>query len=375
MNHKGDGMSDAVRHLYLHIPFCAKICPYCCFYVHGGSRGKQVRFVEALCREMEMARNSEILKPATIYCGGGTPSMLSADLFQKISDSLGEESRTTREFTLEVNPATVTPSKARAWREAGVNRISLGVQSFDSAELQLLGRQHTPEEVKVTVKQLRDEGFSNISIDLIFGLPGQSLETWTRNLEAAVSCQPEHLSAYALTYEEDTPFFQRYQKGEFLPDEAREVAMFECTDEILGRAGIERYEISNFAKPGRESVHNQAYWEGNDYRGFGPSAVSTVGGIRSTNVKDTARYTESLLAGKSPEREEEKITREIRNRERMLLGLRTREGIEASVLDSTSTAVKLLMEEGYLERDRSRFRLTSRGRLVADRVALELFSD
>lgn len=301
--------------------------------------------------------------------------MLSADLFQKISDSLGEESRTTREFTLEVNPATVTPSKARAWREAGVNRISLGVQSFDSAELQLLGRQHTPEEVKVTVKQLRDEGFSNISIDLIFGLPGQSLETWTRNLEAAVSCQPEHLSAYALTYEEDTPFFQRYQKGEFLPDEAREVAMFECTDEILGRAGIERYEISNFAKPGRESVHNQAYWEGNDYRGFGPSAVSTVGGIRSTNVKDTARYTESLLAGKSPEREEEKITREIRNRERMLLGLRTREGIEASVLDSTSTAVKLLMEEGYLERDRSRFRLTSRGRLVADRVALELFSD
>ena len=185
---------------------------------------------------------------------------------------------TAQEFTLEVNPATVTPEKAAAWRAAGVNRISLGAQSFDAEMLKLLGRQHAPDDIAETCALLREHGFENINIDLMFALPGQSEAKWEETLRAALACAPKHISAYALTYEEDTPFFEKLQQGEWRQDEAREIAMFERTRDVLGAAGLVDYEISNFARPGFESRHNLAYWRGADYLGLGPSACSTIGG-------------------------------------------------------------------------------------------------
>ena len=194
-----------------------------------------------------------------------------------------------REFTLEVNPATVTPEKAAAWRAAGVNRISLGAQSFDAEMLKVLGRQHAPGDIAETCALLREHGFDNINIDLMFALPSQAEAKWEETLQAALACAPQHISAYALTYEEDTPFFEKLQRGEWRQDEEREIAMFERTREVLAAAGFIDYEISNFAQTGFESQHNLGYWRGADYLGLGPSACSTIGDQRWRNVPDTRR--------------------------------------------------------------------------------------
>ena len=197
-----------IRHLYIHVPFCARICPYCAFHVHRGGVEEHRAFVAALRREWRAAREEFPLGLETIYFGGETPSILSAELFSELAEELPRE-RAIPEFTLEVNPATVTEAKARAWRAAGVNRISLGAQSFDAAMLELLGRQHGPKDVAETCDLLRAHGFENINIDLMFALPGQSLALWESTLAAALAYRPEHVSAYALTYEEDTPFFEK----------------------------------------------------------------------------------------------------------------------------------------------------------------------
>src|SRR5271170_4746626 len=217
-----------IRHLYVHTPFCAKICPYCAFYVHQGGAAAQREFVAALRAEWWRAQEEFPLALETIYFGGGTPSILSAELFSELAQELPREPAP-QEFTLEVNPATVTPEKAAAWRAAGVNRISLGAQSFDAEMLKILGRQHAPEDIPETCALLRRHGFANINIDLMFALPGQSEAKWEETLRAALACQPRHVSAYALTYEEDTPFFEKraqaMARGEWREDEAREIAM------------------------------------------------------------------------------------------------------------------------------------------------------
>src|SRR3984957_18490024 len=201
-----------IRHLYVHTPFCAKICPYCAFYVHQGGVVAQREFVSALRDEWRRAKDEFPLTLETIYFGGGTPSILSSELFAELALELPREPAW-NEFTLEVNPATVTPEKAMAWRAAGVNRISLGAQSFDAEMLKLLGRQHAPEDISTTCAMLREQGFENINIDLMFALPGQSEAKWEETLRAALACAPKHISAYALTYEEATPFFKKLRRG------------------------------------------------------------------------------------------------------------------------------------------------------------------
>jgi oxygen-independent coproporphyrinogen-3 oxidase len=226
-----------IRHLYVHTPFCAKICPYCAFYVHGGSAGEQRDFVAAVREEWRCAREEFPLALETVYFGGGTPSMLPAKVFAELVWALQDTAldRDLLEFTLEVNPATVTEDKAAAWRAAGVNRISLGAQSFDATLLKTLGRQHAPEDIPATVAMLRAHGFDNINLDLMFALPGQSEAQWDETLRAALACGPQHISAYALTYEEDTPFFEKLSTGEWRQDEQREIAMFERTRATLAR--------------------------------------------------------------------------------------------------------------------------------------------
>jgi oxygen-independent coproporphyrinogen III oxidase len=357
-----------IRHLYVHTPFCAKICPYCAFYVHGGSVAAQREFVAALRTEWSRAREEFPLALETIYFGGGTPSMLSAELFAQIAQELPREPLP-GEFTLEVNPATVTPKKATAWRAAGVNRISLGAQSFDAEMLKILGRQHAPEDIAETCALLREHGFTNINIDLMFALPGQSEAKWEETLLAALACAPNHISAYGLTYEEDTPFFEKLQRGEWRQDEAREITMFERTRDVLGEVGLVDYEISNFALPGFESQHNLAYWRGAEYLGLGPSACSTIGGRRWKNLPDTRGYAERLERGESVREELETLDAATQARERIMFGLRTREGVARAEFGDDVAQLRELSINGLAFEEAGRIRLTPRGKLVADSVA------
>jgi len=378
-----------IRHLYAHTPFCAKICPYCAFYVHRGGVAAQREFVAALRAEWRRAREEFHLALETIYFGGGTPSMLSAELFSELAEqvavvpqkvagagpcagavaAVARSATAATEFTLEVNPATVTPKKAAAWRAAGVNRISLGAQSFDDKMLKILGRQHAPGDIAETCALLREHGFENINIDLMFALPGQSEAKWEATLRAALACAPKHISAYALTYEEDTPFFEKLQRGEWRQDEAREIAMFERTRDVLSAAGLVDYEISNFALPGFEARHNLAYWRGADYLGLGPSACSTIGGLRWRNVPDTRAYAERIARGESVRGEMEKIDAATRTKERIMFGLRMREGVLRAEFGGAGPQLGQLAAHGLAFEEDGRVRLTARGKLVADSVA------
>jgi oxygen-independent coproporphyrinogen-3 oxidase len=361
-----------VRHLYVHTPFCAKICPYCAFYVHQGGGQAQRDFVAALRVEWERARDEFPLELETVYFGGGTPSLLSAETFSELAQELPRNPEAL-EFTLEVNPATVTPEKAAAWRTAGVNRISLGAQSFDAELLKTLGRQHQPGDIADTCALLRKHGFANINIDLMFSLPGQSGPQWEDTLQSALACAPQHISAYALTYEEDTPFFEararEMQLGEWRDNEPLEIEMFERTREKLASAGFLDYEISNFARPGFESRHNLAYWRGADYLGLGPSACSTIGGRRWRNIPDTRTYGERIARGESVRGEMEELDTVIRTKERIMFGLRMREGVARSEFGDDATKLVELSKHGFAFEAESRVHLTPRGKLVADSIA------
>jgi len=364
-------MPPAIRHLYVHTPFCAKICPYCAFHVHQGSAGDQREFVAALREEWRLAREEFSLALETVYFGGGTPSLLPAKLFAELVWALHDTSRHGQldEFTLEVNPATVTAEKAAAWRAAGVNRISLGAQSFDVTLLKTLGRQHAPEDIPTTVDLLRAHGFDNINLDLMFALPGQSEAQWDDTLRAALACGPQHISAYALTYEEDTPFFEKLSSGAWRQDEQREIAMFERTRTILASAGLFDYEISNFALPGFESRHNLAYWRGAEYLGLGPSACSTIGGLRWRNVPDTAAYVKRIIRGESIRGEHEALDEATRAKERIMFGLRMREGVARDEFLALDRRLNELEDLGLAVIKDNRVCLTPRGKLVADSVA------
>jgi oxygen-independent coproporphyrinogen-3 oxidase len=357
-----------IRHLYVHTPFCAKICPYCAFYVHQGGVAPQRDFVQAVKAEWQRAMEEFSLDLQTIYFGGGTPSILSAELFAEMAETVAPRSTATTEFTLEVNPATVTDAKAEAWRAAGVNRISLGAQSFDPEMLKILGRQHAPEDISQTCALLRKHGFDNINIDLMFSLPGQSENLWEETLSSTLACGPQHVSAYGLTYEEDTPFFEKLQRGEYRQDEEREIAMFVRTRAVLAEAGLIDYEVSNFARPGFESRHNLGYWRGEDYLGLGPSAVSTVAEKRWKNVPDTRAYAERIARGESVREEWEELDEVTRTKERIMFGLRMREGVERELFSDAAQLAKL-EKDGLATVEGGRVRLTQRGQLVADSVA------
>jgi oxygen-independent coproporphyrinogen-3 oxidase len=327
----------------------------------------QRAFVAAVSEEWRRAREEFSLEPETVYFGGGTPSMLPPKTFGELAWPL--RGTAPQEFTLEVNPATVTREKAAAWREAGVNRISLGAQSFDARLLETLGRQHKPEDIAETCELLRESGITNINLDLMFALPGQSAAMWDETLRAAMECGSQHISAYALTYEEDTPFFERLATGEWRQDEQREIAMFERTRHVLGQAGFVDYEISNFARPGFESRHNIAYWRGADYLGLGPSAVSTVRGLRWKNLPDTRAYARKITRGESVRTEVEALDEATRAKERIMFGLRMREGVALDEFKANDSRIAELARLGLAFEEHGRVRLTPRGQLVADSVA------
>jgi oxygen-independent coproporphyrinogen-3 oxidase len=366
-----DRTSEAVRHLYVHIPFCARICPYCAFYKERADSSQTQRFCGALLREIERVSERHVLRLETIFFGGGTPTALTTSQLEFLLGGMSErlDLRQLAEWTVEANPGSVSPRKAALLYRLGVTRLSVGVQSWDNELLKLLGREHDAAQAETSFRILRDAGFANISIDLMFGLPGQTLAQWQADLKKTISLQPDHISTYCLTYEEDTDFFLRHARGEFREDPESDARFLETAMQMLGEAGFEHYEISNYARPGFASVHNRGYWAGDDYLGIGPSAFSTIGAQRCQNVADYRAYADRVLAGSTPVASTEILTPAMKHTERIALGLRTREGIPAQELRAWPNESNEFIGLGLLRELNGNFVLTPRGKLLADSVA------
>jgi oxygen-independent coproporphyrinogen-3 oxidase len=387
--------SNVIRHLYVHFPFCARICPYCAFYKTRGNATEVARFCEALARELEHQGTAPSLRavgstepeaksprrsgerrfsliPSTIYFGGGTPTALTTSQLEFIVSAFHQrlDLSELREWSIEANPGSVSVGKADLLKKLGINRISLGVQSWDNELLHLLGREHDAAQAEESFRIFRGAGFSNISIDLMFALPGQTERQWRDSLQKTIALEPEHISTYCLTYEEDTEFLARFERGEFSVNDENEARFLELAMTTLERAGYEHYEISNYSRPGFRSKHNRAYWRGADYIGIGPSAFSTRGFERWQNVANHNEYARRLFANESPIASVEKLTPAMKRTERVALGLRTSEGIVVDTIDQNQA--KELISNGLLSRQAKRFALTRAGKLLADSVAEEL---
>ncbi len=358
-----------VEHLYVHVPFCHRICPYCAFYKHRPEGNRYPAFVDAVISELRAATERWAVKPRTIYFGGGTPSMLPGPQWERLAEAFAEYTDLSelREWTIEANPRTFNAAKARIWSRIGIHRVSLGAQSLDAGVLRTLGRDHTPDDVLQAFADLRNAGIENLNIDLMFSIPGQSLASWEVTLDVALEAEPKHLSTYNLTYEEDTPFFERFQSGQWVANPDQDAPFYEVTHERLRSAGFSHYEVSNFARPGWESLHNRAYWEGRDYLGLGPSAVSTVAGRRWKNLSDTREFVARMAVGQSVVHEEETLGAEEVRLERLSLQLRTREGIPRAW--TGGQALGPLLSEGLVEQRGERVRLTLSGMMLADEIA------
>ena len=365
------GTTEPLRHVYVHIPFCARICPYCAFYKDLLDRSQTWRFCEAILHDLDQQCVSFAISPETIYFGGGTPTALTTSQLDFLLGGFRErlDLSSLAEWTIEANPGSVSARKAALLRKLGVTRVSLGVQSWDDDLLKLLGREHNSQQAEQSLHILRAAGFSNINVDLMFGLPGQTIEQWKSTLEKTITLQPDHVSAYCLTYEEDTEFFLRHARGELLQDTDADAAFFEMTMSILEDADYEQYEISNYARPGFSSVHNRAYWLGKDYLGVGPSAFSTVGMHRWQNVCDYRAYTERALSGQPLKGFSEDLTNEMKRSERIALSLRMREGIAGSELKYVGQETEDLISLGLLRKSNGNFLLTRKGKSLADSVA------
>ncbi|QQL43787.1 radical SAM family heme chaperone HemW [Sulfuriroseicoccus oceanibius] len=367
----------SLQHLYVHIPFCHKICPYCSFYKHTPGNTDMAAFVEALATELETRASQFTLAPKTIYFGGGTPSLLSrthlSRLFERMHDIL--DLSALQEWTFEANPRTFTPEKLQLMRDAGVSRVSLGVQSWRPEQLKVLGRDHSPDEARTAYEQLRAADFPTVNVDLMFAHPGQALEHWRDDLEQTIALAPDHISTYNLTYEEDTEFFDKFSKGEFHQDADDDAPFFELMVERLGAAGFDNYEISNHARPGHRSQHNAAYWAGADFLGIGPGAVSTIGRTRWTNLPDTAKFIESMQFRRAAETDIEPLSESAWIMERVALELRTDTGLaltRLSNLEGADQRVDAMLEAGHVTQKGQSLVLTRSGKLLADEVAAYL---
>lgn len=371
------------RALYAHVPFCHTLCGYCDFYSVVFDKQQISPLVDALLADLEQALRGRDIRVDTIFVGGGTPTTLPAGELRRLLSRFRElvADPSTVEFTCEANPATVTPEIAATLVECGVNRVSVGAQSFDRAELRVLDRIHEPPQVGETVRNLRTAGVRDVNLDLIFAVPGQSLDGWLANVRQALDLQPDHLSCYALTYEEGTPLFERMRKGLIKPaEDDHEAALYEATLETLAQAGYRQYEISNFARPGHECRHNLIYWRNESYLGIGPSAAGFDDGLRYKNVPDLAAYSKAIQAGRSPRIEEERLSPERRARETMMLSLRLVDGVNRRAFTDRfqidpavlfANVIEPKQEMGLIVVDEERIALTPSGMLVADAIMAE----
>lgn len=332
-------------------------------------------FVEAVLAEARREKATRDLDLRTVYLGGGTPTALSETHLERLLSGFREifDLSKVTEYTSEVNPRTVTASKADMMRRQGISRISLGIQAWDEPTLKTLGRDHAPADAEETYRLLRGAGFDSVSLDLMFSIPGQSLDAWRGTLERTISLQPDHISAYNLNFEEDTEFFQRLRKGLYQEDEGRDAEFFYLALDSLEAAGYQHYEISNYARPGYRSVHNESYWLGEEYLGLGPSAYSTAGGQRWQNIADTTRYMELIQAGQGTAQPSEDLTEDRRRTERFGLELRTVRGLPVALIQpDQQRMLQTLTEEGLLKVESGHIILTRLGKPLVDPIAVAL---
>jgi len=379
--------------LYLHIPFCHTRCYYCDFNTYAGILPLREPYVRALLTEIEMAGKMAQLVDAsprrsrTIFFGGGTPSLLTVEQVTRLLAACRQAFAVDQdaEITLEANPGTLSSEQLAGLRTAGVNRLSMGAQSFDAELLKTLGRIHSPEEISQALQYARAAGFTSINLDLMFGLPGQTMSHWRETLEQALSLHPEHLSLYSLIIEEGTPFYTWTHEGRITPgDEDLCADMYEYADERLQAEGYENYEISNWCLPGHSSQHNLTYWRNLPYLGMGAGAHSFFGGRRFSNVLDPQEYIRLLKGQQRPEAESETIERVQEMSETAFLGLRTGMGLHLPTFEQrfggpfanfAGERLRLVEEAGLLEQKEGWLRLSKRGRLLGNEVFLRLLPD
>ncbi|MEW6117006.1 MAG: radical SAM family heme chaperone HemW [Nitrospirota bacterium] len=368
-----------ITSLYIHIPFCIKKCVYCDFYSIPFSLENAGAYTEALCREIAL-REGMAKDLRTIYIGGGTPTLLPEDEMVVVLEKVEAVFSVypDAEITIEANPGTVSEKKLLHLRSAGINRISIGVQSLDDRELKLLGRCHTSQHAVDAVRAARKAGFDTISLDLIYGIPGQTLAAWKRTLTHALSCAPEHLSTYELTPERETPLWEHIRRHEtVLPSDDEIAEMYYEGLELLKRHGYLHYEISNLALPGRACKHNMNYWKRGDYLGIGAAAHSFFEGKRIANISNAERYIEELNRSSIPVGEETLLSVEDALKEHIFLGLRMTEGLDLRLLNGAarirdSKAVGELIRHGLLELNGQYLRLTLQGLVLSSEVMVRL---
>ena len=365
---------------YVHIPYCIKRCGYCDFNTYTPSElqdGATVEivsndYIDAVLRELESAPKDQV---PTIFFGGGTPSLLPAhDLGRVITAIKARNGLTTDcEITLEANPDSVTQEKLSAYLAAGFNRISFGMQSAQPHVLAVLDRTHNPANVKRAVDMARAAGFESISVDLIYGTPGESLEDWRSTVTEALSLDIDHISAYALIVETGTKLAAQIKRGELtMPNDDLMADMYLLVDQMCNDAGLNWYELSNWAKPDKECLHNIAYWKSANWWGLGPGAHSHVDRKRFWNVKHPTAYKQKLFAGESPIADSEDLTAEQLRDESIMLAIRMRTGLALSLLtDSAKENLEAYKSSGHLELTEGAFQLTAQGRLIADRLVRE----
>jgi oxygen-independent coproporphyrinogen-3 oxidase len=385
--------AEPITSLYVHVPFCVRKCLYCAFYSELSSGELIERYVGALIRELE--RVAADLRPRTIFFGGGTPSLLNLRQWERIFGAM-ERLRLSwaTEWTVECNPATVSLDKAKLLRSGGVNRVSLGVQSFDEALLERLGRVHSRQMVFDSFDILRQAGFDNVNLDLMFAIPGQTLAAWRQTLAEAAAMGSEHLSTYEVIYEEDTPLYDQLQAGKVDVDEDLACAMYEELIERATHAGFQQYEVANFARtttinnqlstidfPTRACLHNVNYWRGGGFYGLGPSATTYVRGVRTKNGSNTQQYCELLEQGRRPLESREELLPLARAGETAAFGLRMAAGWPFEQFQQVTgydlrrewaEDMGQLAEQGRGRILHDRFQLTREGLRFAD-AAAQLF--
>lgn len=374
--------------LYIHIPFCVKKCAYCDFLSWKGSDEEREAYVQAL--EKEISSYSEFAKDyrvSTVFFGGGTPSVLEGEQTERILKKIRDTFRVEKdaEITLEMNPGTSQKEKLLLYRELGINRLSIGLQSVKNENLKLLGRIHTYGDFLDSYRMAREAGFDNISADLISTLPGQTLEEWKEELEILQETPLEHISVYQLIIEKGTEFYEKYgENEELLPDEETSREIYLWTGKYLKEHGFEQYEISNYARPSRKSRHNLRYWERKDYLGLGLGAASMVHNIRMSNTRDWEKYIEGSQNPKRLREEVEFLEEPRQMEEFMFLGLRKTEGVSRKEFRRTfgreldmvyEKALEKHLENGMLEASKDRIRLSQAGILVSNQVLSDFIFD
>lgn len=371
------------RGVYIHIPFCHQICNYCDFNKVFFKNQPVDEYIEALGREMEMTvagMPEAFTNIETIFLGGGTPTALSAQQIEKLLGLITKHipMSSVKEFSSEANPDELTIDKLQALYNGGVNRLSMGVQSFDQSLLEKIGRTHSNEHVYETIQNAKNVGFKNISIDLMYGLPGQTMDQWQETLEKAMALKLPHYSAYSLIVEPKTIFYIQYAKGKLhLPTEDLEADMYGVLMDTMDAHGLRQYEISNFANEGYASTHNKIYWDNDEYAGFGAGAHGYLEGIRYSNVAPIKKYIETVMAGERPLLHEHEVTGDEKLEEQMFLGLRKTAGVTHEefetkfgqpMLSIYKEIIDQLQEEQLIELDAEGIRLSRKGRFLGNEV-------